>query len=131
VIASIVSILDISCKLMQYANSVRKASRERIQVASEASTIYILLIQLQSRIDQSQTADPWFKEAQSLAIKGGVLDQLRSILEILAAKISPDGRMKDLAWNVTSSEVQQALTQIEHLKSSISIALQQDHLWAS
>jgi hypothetical protein len=129
VTASIVTILDLACKLMQYANSIRKASQERVQVAREASAIYSLLTQLGSRVDQCQTNEPWFNEAKLLATKGGVLDQLKSILENLVAKIDPGSRMKDFVWKITSKEVDQALAQIERLKSRISIALQQDHLW--
>lgn len=129
VTASIVTILDLACKLMQYANSIRKASRERVQVAREASAIYSLLIQLRSRVEQCHTNESWFNEAKLLATKGGVLDQLKSILENLVAKIEPGSIVKDFVWKITSKEVEHSLAHIERLKSSISIALQQDHLW--
>lgn len=128
VTASIIGILDLACKLMQYANSIRKASRQRTQVASEANTIYSLLIQLQSRVDQCQPDEPWFNEAKPLATKDGVLDQLRSILEYLLTKIDSTSLIKDLTWSITSKEVDQAFAKIERLKSRISIALQHDHL---
>jgi hypothetical protein len=124
--ASIIAVLELTATLMKYVNSVRKAPKERAQIAQEASNMYALLTSLRFRVEGAQSSDPWFTQVRMLAAPNGALAQLETIVARLATKAEASSKLKDLVWKFTKAEIEEALGQIERLKSLVGLALAND-----
>ncbi|KIV93472.1 hypothetical protein PV10_04684 [Exophiala mesophila] len=128
--ASIITILELTTKLMVYVNDVRHATREQAKVAVEASSLYGLLTRLRFRVEEARSSDPWLNQVKLLGRENGPLDQFKDILEKMVEQIS-SSRKRDqvksaLMWKFTKSEVDDALKRMERVKSLIQCALTED-----
>lgn len=127
--ASLIAILQLSAKVLAYLNDVKDGSKGHAKCAIEASNIHNLLTNLRFRLEEGRAHQPWFNAVQALAVKHGPLDQFKQALEILQAKMTDGGRLKNaLVWKFKKEEVDAILAQIERLKTLTEIALQMDHL---
>lgn len=133
-VASIVQLIETTTKVVGYVNDVREAPTERAQFARHASSLLALLIDLRYRVEEAKsTSDPWFAALRGLGAPGGPVDQLQGKMEYLATKLEPStGRLskvgKALAWALGKKEMEEALAQIERVKTLIMLALQNDQL---
>lgn len=130
--ASIIAILQVTATLVNYANDVKDAPKDRARFAMEASSLSSLLLNLRYQIEDEKSNEAWTREVTLLGVPGGPLDQYKHALEKLQLKIaSGKGLVKigdALWWRFTKEEVAGILLRIERLKSLIQIALQMDHL---
>ncbi|OBT78240.1 hypothetical protein VF21_03031 [Pseudogymnoascus sp. 05NY08] len=134
VTASIIAILQVTATLINYANDVKDAPKDRARFAMEASSLSSLLLNLRYQIEEEnceKSNEAWTREVTLLGVPDGPLDQYRRALEKLKLKIvSGKGLVKiggALWWSFTKEEVAGILLRIERLKSLIQIALQMDH----
>jgi hypothetical protein len=130
--ASIIAILKLTTALTGYINDVRHATEEQKKVAVEASNLYTLLTSLRFRVEEARSGDPWLDQLKLLGVDHGPLDQFKDVLEQMVGQI-PSSRKRDqvksvLKWKFTKSEVENALKQMERLKSLIQCALTGDVL---
>ena len=125
-LGSVIAVIEFTVALTNYINDVRNAPKERAQLGREASNLYALLTSLRYRVEDAQTDDPWFKQIKLLAAKDGALGQFKTLLERLVAKLHSSSKLKDLLWKFNKPEVDEALAQIERLKSLIIVALSTD-----
>lgn len=128
---SIITILQLSAKVLSYLNDVKAASKGRAQCAIETSNLHNLLTNLRFRLEERHGHQPWFSAVQALAIENGPLDQFKQALETLQAKMTDGGRLKKakeaLVWKFNKEEVDAILARMERLKTLVEIALQMDH----
>jgi hypothetical protein len=132
VTASIIAVLQLSAKVLNYLNDVKDASKDRAECAIEASTLYSLLLNLRFRLEGGDVSQPWYAAVRALAVENGPLDQFKQALETLQAKMTDGGRLKKagdvLMWKFRKEEIAEILARIERLKTLVEIALQMDHL---
>lgn len=135
VTASIIAILQVTATLVNYANDVKDAPKDRARFAIEASSLSSLLLNLRYQIageECEKSNEAWTREVTLLGVPDGPLDQYRHALEKLQLKIvSGKGLAKigdALWWKFSKEEVASILLRIERLKGLIQIALQMDHL---
>jgi len=130
--ASIVSLIEVTTKVVKYLDDVKDAPKERAELASEANILLGLLHSLKNRVDQANLTDPWFVGLQSLDVPGGLLHQYKESMHKLAKKLEPAHGVKKvgkaLVWAIDKQEVKEVLTKIERLKTTIGLELQKDHL---
>jgi hypothetical protein len=133
--ASILTLLQLTEKVIKYARQTKDAPKERTRILQEASGLVGLLITLKSLADDCDPQDPWLRATSRLATSNGPLEQYRSALEKLVGKIMPcDGLRKisqALVWKFTKEDVSDLLSQIERVKSLVGIALGMDEVLAS
>jgi hypothetical protein len=133
--ASILTLLQLTEKVIRYARQTKDAPKERTRVLQEASGLVGLLITLKSLVDDCDPQDPWLRATSRLATSNGPLEQYRSALEKLTGKIMPgDGLRKigqALVWKFTKEDVSDLLSQIERVKSLVDIALGMDDMLVS
>ena len=135
-IASIAAVLSLVKDVVEYLDDVRNATKDQQKLRSEASNTQHLLIDLVTRIANSNTQDPWFIGVRSLIEKGGLLDQLQVELQSLRKKSGANagekGTLKDLGrrvvWTLTKKDIDGLLAAIERLKSNIQQKLAKDQL---
>ncbi|KAI1595475.1 ankyrin repeat domain containing protein [Pyrenophora tritici-repentis] len=131
VTASIIAILQLSMKVLEYLNHVKDASKDRAQCEIETSNLYSLLVNLKCRLEEGSANQPWYTAVRALAVPNGPLDQFKDALEALQAKMTDGGRLKKagkaLMWKFRKEEVASILDQMERLKGLVGIALEMDH----
>jgi hypothetical protein len=132
VTASIIAVLQLTSKVIEYLNGIKDAPRDRAQCAIEASNLYNLLTTLRYRLEEGTSNEPWYAEVQTLSVKNGPLDQYGIALEQLQAKITRERILKKvghfLQWKSIKEEVMEIMARIERLKMLVQIALEMDHL---
>jgi hypothetical protein len=130
--ASIIGILQLSSKVVEYLTDVKDASRERQTCAVEVSNLHSLLLNLRFHLEGGSANTPWYTAVRALAVENGPLDQFKQALETLQTRMTDGGRLKKagdmLMWKFKKEEVASILGRIERLKTLVEIALQRDHL---
>jgi len=132
---SILTVLQLTEKVIKYARQTKDSPKERTRVLQEASGLVGLLTTLKSLVDDCDPRDPWLRATSRLATSNGPLEQYQSALEKLVSKIMPgDGFRKigqALVWKFTREDVSDLLSQIERVKSLVDIALGMDEMLVS
>lgn len=130
--ASIIAILELSCKVLGYLNDVKTASKDRDKCAVEASNLCSLLFSLRSRLEEGSSNEPWYNSVRALGVENGPLDQYKQALEQLQDKVARGGKCKavgnSLTWNFIKDEVASILARIGRLNTLVQVALEMDHL---
>jgi hypothetical protein len=128
--ASVITVLQLSAKVLSYLADVKCASKDRETCELEISNLYSLLIKLRSRLEEGSSGESWYTAVRALGIEHGPLDQFKQALEQLQAKITGKGKSQKirdaLIWKFSKEEVRNILDRIERLKTLVNIALQQD-----
>ncbi|RYP65432.1 hypothetical protein DL770_009008 [Monosporascus sp. CRB-9-2] len=131
VTASIVTILQLTSKVIEYLNDVKDASKDRARCAIEASNIYNLLVTLRFRLEEGNSNEPWYTAVRALGVQNGPLDQYRHALEQLQPKTTSGSGIKKMAnafmWRLSKEEVTSILSRMERLNGLVQIALEMDH----
>ncbi|MCJ1392629.1 hypothetical protein MMC18_005499 [Xylographa bjoerkii] len=127
--ASITAVLQLTSTVVSYLNDVKQASKERAQVAVEASMVYSLLTSLIYRIEDANAGDAWYTAIRALGEENGALDQYQAALKLLASKLDTRNGTKlgrALMWKFDKVEIIGILSKIERLKTLINVALTND-----
>ncbi|KAF1808264.1 hypothetical protein P152DRAFT_405828 [Eremomyces bilateralis CBS 781.70] len=128
--ASIIAILQLTSKVIEYLGDVKDAPKERARLVTEASHINGLLLDLASHLAEGHLKELWYNTIKSLAAPNGALDQYKADLEKFQRKVVASGAgkvMHSLVWKFNKAEVDGMLSRMERLKSLILIALGMDH----
>ena len=130
--ASIIAVVQIAASVITYLIDVKNAPKDCKKCVVEISNSNTLLLNLDLRLNESNSEDPWYVEVHALAIKDGPLDQYNQALQHLLTKVEPKHKVQKLAnvltWKFIKDEVAGILARMERLKSIVSIALEMDHL---
>jgi hypothetical protein len=130
---SVVSLLELTRKVANYAKETKDAPKDRTRIIHEAFSLMGLLNMLKEHVDDRKRdpRDPWLQATCALAAPDGPLHQYQLALEMLVAKVIPGhGHRKvtqALTWKFTKEDVTALLSQIERVTSFIHIALEIDH----
>jgi hypothetical protein len=132
VTASIIAVLQLSGKVLEYLNNVKDASKDRTQYALKLLNLCSLLYKLRDHVETGARSQPWCTAVRALAVRDGPLDQFKQALEALQTNITDGSRLKKaseaLVWKFKKGEIAGILDRIERLKSLVEIVLQIDHL---
>lgn len=133
--ASIIAILQLTSKVIEYLNDIKDAPKDRARCAIEASNIYNLLTTLRYRLEEGSSNEPWYTAIKALGVQNGPLNQYRHVLEQLLPKITNSSGIKKmgntLMWKLSKEEVANMLSRMERLNTLVQIALEMDHLLVS
>lgn len=131
-VAAVVQLIDATSKALNYLNDVKDAPKDRAKLAREATGLLSLFTDLRYRVEDANSADPWFVGLRSLGEHGGPLDEFKRAMDDLADKLSPAKGVKKLTrallWTLDKKDVDILLSEIERLKTLVGLALQNDHL---
>ena len=81
--ASIIAILQLTSKVIEYLGDVQDALKDRARLAVEALNLYSLLITLRYRLEEGRSNEAWYTAVRSLGVQNGPLDQYKDTLEQL------------------------------------------------
>ncbi|KAF2727038.1 hypothetical protein EJ04DRAFT_529760, partial [Polyplosphaeria fusca] len=116
--ASIIAVLQLSAKVLEYLNNVKDAPKDRTQCAIEMLNLCGLLYKLRDHVEQGDPTQPWYLAIHDLAVKNGPLDQFKQALETLQTKMGAGNKFNKageaLLWKFKKEEISSILDQIEH-----------------
>ena len=130
--ASIPALIELASNLISFLYRVKNASSEQTKLRNEVVIVSGLLTALDMRRKDMRADDEGFATMRALAVKGGAVDQCKESLERLMGKTDNDNVSgierfgRNLTWHFRRIEVNEALTSVERLKSSLSLALTND-----
>ena len=129
-VASIVQLITTTSKVIKYVDEVKDAPKERASLASETANLIPLLMTLKQPVETSSSTDPWFSSVKSLGLPGGPLTELQVLMEQLGGKLKLRKKKlgRQLLWPSDQKDCLALLTKIEHVKSLIGLAMQDDQL---
>ena len=136
VTASIITVLQLSSTILRYLVDVKDASADRQNLIREISSTRGILSTLNETVDDARVSDEtWSATIRSLEDPDGPLSVLTTTLTQLATTLkgsaSATGIKKaanSLRWPFKQSEVEKILRVIERQKSTLSLALENDHI---
>lgn len=133
--ANLIAIVDLAFKVIKYMNDVREGGKERSELHQEVLTVYDLLWNLKYDFESHDLDEEtsWSKPIKPLFKPGGIVDQVKLVLEQVASKLvfpshSLKGTFKKVKWPFDKPEVQRILGRLRSLTDGISIALNRANL---
>ena len=130
--ASVLQLIGAAGKAIKYINDIKNAPRERFRLVQELNSLYGILIELESRVDEAKINgdDEWLSGLNSLTVKFGPIEQLGAALNSIVDKVKLASKIKTvgrtLIWPFAKKEIAEILEQIDRQKSTINFALQGD-----
>lgn len=134
--ASILTLLDVCVKVIEYIQEVKDGSSERTRLMMEISSIKGILESLIATVENAKLApEAWSETIRSINRKGGPLDLLQELLialhdelrRVVSAKCV--GRMsRSLLWPFKKKEIEERLKVIDRQKLLLTLALDNDHV---
>lgn len=127
-VASIIAILELSSKAVDFLSKLKHASEERLQLQREFVSITGLLTVLRTKSDE------WKNESWSETVKllESPLLQTRVVMERVLPKLEQGTGMKKLGmqliWPFQKAEVLDIITSLERYQRYFLLALQNDHV---
>lgn len=129
VVASVVTLLQLTQVVVQGLSSVKGALNERSRIRDEIIYVSGLLFNLKGQLSRNEI---WSTVVSSLASDAGPLEQLTEALEQLAKRLSPADGVKNvgkrLVWPFQKDEVEGILRRIERQKLLILLAMENNHM---
>lgn len=131
--ASLIAIVDLSLKIMEYLKEVRDGGKERSDLHKEALNVYDIFCSLKFDFDSHNINEdtPWSRAIKPLFKVGGPISQLQTVLgEITAKIIFPQNNavIKKLKWPFQRAEAQILVGRLQSFKQTISVALSRANL---
>ncbi|KAI9794829.1 MAG: hypothetical protein M1816_002957 [Peltula sp. TS41687] len=133
---SIIAVLQLTVTVINYLRGVKDASQDCKRLIGEVSAIRGLLTTLNETVDDAETSEEeWSSTIRLLAEQDSPLHQLKTALQELALRLEGAGAAKglkklssSLQWPFKQGEVDKILKVIERQKSSLNLALANDHI---
>lgn len=134
--AGLADIVTLSYKIIQYMSDVRDGGKDRSDVHKEVLTIYDIFLGLECDLESHNVDDEssaWSRPIRPLFKPDGVVDQLKSVLEEMTAKIAVPQRRAEsigrkLRWPFEKGDVQRVLGRLRSCRDTISVALDRANL---
>jgi len=125
--ASIVTLLDLTRKVLEYVKDACYASRERKKIYDEVTSTQGLLEQLNEKSEQAK----WGDTLKILDTPQGPLQQLETALKRLEKGLKASDNCfrtlgNALTWPFEKKETDAILSSLERPKSLLTLALQRD-----
>jgi hypothetical protein len=123
--ASVIAILQLSAKVVQYITTAIGATKDRKRLRDEVRACSNILQQLKDEADDSEEGKAWSETIKLLEGPNAPLHRLHMALDVIRIKLlSKDGIMKSLKWPFQDKEVHKFIEAIEREKSLLSLALE-------
>ena len=139
--ASIIAVLELSSRVLEYAKAVKDGQSERARLYKEIVNTQGTLQSLKSHVERAAPNDSWTQAVLELNRPGGPLEIYKAALERLLKKIGPASNPQDgqgqnvlkrartnLAWPFQAGEVANILATLERQERLFSLALSQDSM---
>ena len=105
--ASIIAILQLSAKLIEYINTAAGATKDRKRLRKEVRACSNILQQLKDEADDSEEGKAWSATIKILEGPNAPLHSLHMALDVIRIKLQPkDSFIRSLKWPFQGKELQ-------------------------
>jgi hypothetical protein len=125
---AIIGLYKTSIEVYDYLKDVKSAPSDRKKYMMEASTLSIMLLDLQDLLEPPVSEGPWLSSVQRLTLADGPFDHLRNALGEIAKTLTATGLGKLgqlVVWTRIKTDIAKQFSTIERIKSTISMILSQ------
>lgn len=129
ILASVTAIATATFQVVSFLSTMKEGGNDRLRLTTEVNSLWMVLKLLEGMLEPSNPhEEAWLEGVRSLRVPNGVFDQIKEAMQRLSVKLKPQtGRRKPLQtlrWPLTDKrDVEEILSQIERLKSSVSLVL--------
>lgn len=128
--ASIIAVLQLSAKVVQFTGAAAGAAKERKRLREEVRACEYILQQLKDESDDSEEGKAWSETIKALEAPGAPLSRLWVALSAVTARLRPKEGLRKvsttLKWPFEEKEVDRIIGTIEREKSLLALALTND-----
>lgn len=136
VTASIIAVLQLGSTVLKYLGDVKDATKDCKSIIDEISSTRGILSALNETVaDVTASGETWSATIQALTQPDGPLNVLKTTLQQLAGRLEGQASVtgikkaaRSLRWPFKETEVEKFLWIIERQKSTLSLALENDHV---
>ena len=127
---SVAAVAETAAKLVEFLHDLKDGGKQRIRLSAQISALWVVLENVKAQVEdnsQANTASMHFFE--SLAVKGGPLEQCRHVLGDLQMRLEPKrggkGVLQALRWTFDKDEVNRYLESVNRLQNAINLTYAQ------
>ncbi|CAI4213229.1 unnamed protein product [Parascedosporium putredinis] len=128
--ASIIAVLQLSEKVVQYIKSAKGAKQQRTAFRDELRACEAILRELKDEADDSEEGQAWTATIETLEGPEAPLGRLYAALSGVEARLQPRdgvrGVLSNLQWPFSEKEVKEIFKAIEREKTLLQLALAND-----
>lgn len=129
ILASVTALATATFQVVSFLGTMKEGGNDRLRLTTEITSLWMVLKHLEGQLDRANShEEAWLQGVRSLQIQDGVFDQIGKAIDRLNTKLKPQtGRRKalqTLRWPlIDKKDVEETLSHIERLKSSVSLVL--------
>ena len=134
ILASVTALATATFQVVGFLGVMKEGGNDRLRVTTEVNSLWMVLKLLEVQLESTNPhQEAWLEGVRSLKVPNGVFDQISTSLQRLNTKLKPQTghrkALQTLRWPLTDKkDVEDTLSQIERLKSSISLVLSHSSL---
>ena len=134
ILASVTALATATFQVVSFLGVMKEGGNDRLRVTTEVNSLWMVLKLLEVQLESTNPhEEAWLDGVRSLKVPNGVFDQISTSLQKLNAKLKPQTghrkALQTLRWPLTDKkDVEDTLSQIERLKSSVSLVLSHSSL---
>jgi hypothetical protein len=126
-VASVIAVLQLSGKVVDYVGKVKDASEDRKRLRDEIRACKRILQEIKDDADDSQESDGWVDTIKTLERPDGPLPRLQSALIQVETRLRKGDTFRgSLKWPFQERDVIKIIDTIDREKSLLSLALSRD-----
>ena len=129
ILASVTAIATATFQVVSFLGAMKEGGNDRLRLTTEVNSLWMVLKLLEGQLEPTNSnEEAWLEGVRSLQVSNGVFDQIREATQRLSMKLKPQTghrkALQTLRWPLTDKkDVEEIVSQIERLKSSVSLVL--------
>ena len=125
-VSALVTLVDVTAKVVQYVNTAKNAPKETVELATEAANNLHLLLRLKQRVEGSRTSQSWKITVDETV--GNQIVQVERALADLAKELKLDAKgLKKLGnqmlWPIHKGKLKDIAERVQRLNFLVGLAL--------
>ena len=129
ILASVTALATATFQVVSFLGAMKEGGNDRLRFTTEVNSLWMVLKHLEGQLESTHPhEEAWLDGVRSLKVPNGVFDQIMASVQRLNAKLKPQTghrkALQTLRWPLTDKkDVEDTLSQIERLKSSVSLVV--------
>ncbi len=129
ILASVTAIATATFQVVSFLGGMKEGGNDRLRLTTEVNSLWMVLKLLEGQLEPTNShEEAWLEGVRSLQVSNGAFDQIRGAMQRLNVKLKPQTghrkALQTLRWPLTDKkDVEEIVSQIERLKSSVSLVL--------
>lgn len=129
ILASVTALATATFQVVSFLGAMKEGGNDRLRFTTEVNSLWMVLKHLEGQLESTNPhEEAWLDGVRSLKVPNGVFDQIMASVQRLNAKLKPQTghrkALQTLRWPLTDKkDVEDTLSQIERLKSSVTLVV--------